>query len=56
MNVLAAVFAIIFILCELLAYFGARVGDGDLAVLGLAFAGACLLCMCLPVIWPRRTP
>lgn len=54
MNVLAAVFAILAILAELLAYFGANVG-GDLAVLGLAFMAATLLCMCLPTVWPRRT-
>lgn len=53
-NVLAAVFAILAILAELLAFFGARVGDSDLAVLGLAFMAATLLCMCIPTVWPRR--
>ena len=55
MNVLAAIFAILAILAELLAFFGAHVG-GDTAVLGLAFMAAALLCMCLPTVWARRVP
>jgi hypothetical protein len=55
MNLAAIVFAILAILAELLALFGAAIGV-DAAVLGLVFMACTLLCMNLPVVWARRVP
>lgn len=56
MNLAAIVFAILAVLCFLLALFGAAIGV-DAAVLGLVFTAVTLLCMNLPVAtWGRRVP
>jgi len=52
---IAIVFAILAIVCFLVAALGGAIGI-DLTLLGLTFLSCAVLAMNLPATWPRRVP
>lgn len=52
----AALMAIVAVLCYLLAFFGAPTGDWDVVVLGHVFVALALFFMNIAPMFPRRVP